>query len=785
MNKTPNLADSDKRIEEAEARTDQANTRTQQAEARADHANTRTGEANTRTDEANIRTQQAETRTGQAEQQSNRAQIRTDQADLRTDQANLRTKEANTRTEEANVRTDQAENREHAMRASELSYRRLFEAARDGILILDVDTGRISDVNPFLVELLGFSHGEMVGKTVGELSPFKDIVSNQAMLNRLQKDGHIRYENLPLETKDGRHIAVEFVSNVYQAGVLKVIQCNIRDITERRKSEQQLNLLNTCVSRLNDIVLVTEADPIDEPGPRIVFVNQAFERLTGYTSAETLGRSPRFLQGENTDRPILAEISQALKHQEPIRRQLVNYGKDGNQYLLEMDMVPIFNDVGKCTHFAAIERDITERTRIEKALRESEARFRFLNDLTAATRALANPVRIMAVKARMLGEHLRASRCAYADVEQDGEHFTILHDYTDGCVSTVGKYQLSLFGARAVETLNSGQTLIIRDMDAELAAGEGAEMFNAIDIKAIITWPLVKEGRLRAMMAVHQTTPRNWKSDEIAIVKDVAERCWATIERRIAEEKIQQLNAGLEQRVIERTAQLEAANKELEAFSYSVSHDLRAPLRAVHGLTRIVMQKFAPQLPADMNHYLERIRDCGQQMGVLIDDLLAFSRLGRQSLKRQQVSTAKLVQDVLAEFTTQREDRRIEMQTGTLPDCWGDRALLKQVWVNLLSNAIKYTRGREPAVIEIGCVADNGEDVFFVRDNGTGFDMQYADKLFGVFQRLHLAEDFEGTGVGLAIVQRIIHRHGGRVWAEAELGRGATFRFTLAPKKQS
>jgi PAS domain S-box-containing protein len=255
-----------------------------------------------------------------------------------------------------------------ALRASELSYRRLFEAAQDGILILDVKTGRIMDVNPFLIKLLGFSHREVVGKTVGELSPFKDVVTNQAMLERLQKNGYVRYDDLPLETKNGRHISVEFVSNVYQAGNKKVIQCNIRDITERKRSDERLNLLNTCLSNLNDIVLVMEADPIDEPGPRIVFVNAAFERITGYTSTEVLGRSPRFLEGKKTDRRVLAEMHQAMKKRKSIRRQLVHYRKDGSEYWVDIDLVPIFNAEGKCTHFATIKRDITEEKKIEAQL---------------------------------------------------------------------------------------------------------------------------------------------------------------------------------------------------------------------------------------------------------------------------------------------------------------------------------------------------------------------------------------------------------------------------------
>jgi len=250
-------------------------------------------------------------------------------------------------------------------------------------------------------------------------------------------------------------------------------------------------------------------------------------------------------------------------------------------------------------------------------------------------------------------------------------------------------------------------------------------------------------------------------------------------ERKVAQEKIHQLNAELEQRVIQRTAELEAANKELEAFSYSVSHDLRAPLRAVNGFAGIVLEDFSSQLPEEGKRYLERIRNGGQRMGELIDDLLAFSRLSRQSMNRQAVNSVKIVRDVLDELKPQQNGRQIEVKVGELPACHGDPGLLKQVWVNLISNAVKYSRVREPAIIEIGFARDNDENVYFVRDNGAGFDMQYANKLFGVFQRLHRADEFEGTGVGLAIVQRIVHRHGGRVWAKAEVNRGATFYFTL------
>jgi two-component system sensor histidine kinase/response regulator len=247
-----------------------------------------------------------------------------------------------------------------------------------------------------------------------------------------------------------------------------------------------------------------------------------------------------------------------------------------------------------------------------------------------------------------------------------------------------------------------------------------------------------------------------------------------------AHREILELNRNLELRVGERTGELKLLNEELEAFSYSISHDLRAPLRAMGGYANILGKKFGDQMPPEAHLPLQRIRESATQMGQLIDGLLAFAGLGRRSLKKNTVDPTAIVGAVVEQLRSEITGRRVEIEIAELPACQGDSMLLKQVFTNLLSNAFKYSRGRDPAIIKVGWRREKEENVYFVQDNGAGFDMEYSGKLFGVFQRLHSAEEFDGTGVGLAIVHRIISRHGGRIWAEAKVGHGATFYFTLS-----
>lgn len=264
-----------------------------------------------------------------------------------------------------------------------------------------------------------------------------------------------------------------------------------------------------------------------------------------------------------------------------------------------------------------------------------------------------------------------------------------------------------------------------------------------------------------------------------AVARDITKQKLAEEARRRSEEDVRKLNAELEMRVSERTVQLENANKELEAFSYSVSHDLRSPLLTINGFSQFLSSHLGDKLDAEGTRILGIIRSNIQTMQNLIAGLLMLSQTSKKELQNAAVDMTNLVHETYREITTHEVQKKITFSVGPVPEAWGDRTLLRQVWSNLLSNAIKFTLEKSVRTIEVGGYSDGNRNIYFVKDSGAGFDMDNAKKLFGVFQRLHTNEEFEGTGVGLSIVRRVVHRHNGQVWAEGVTGEGATFYFSL------
>jgi signal transduction histidine kinase len=342
----------------------------------------------------------------------------------------------------------------------------------------------------------------------------------------------------------------------------------------------------------------------------------------------------------------------------------------------------------------------------------------------------------------------------------------------------------------STRVVGSGKPLLVPIIDLDRVRADTRPEFwrlmNRVSVHALLGVPMRVQGQTIGAMIIHRHRPEQppFDADDLALAQDLADRAALAIGNARLRLQIEQHAQALEQRVNERTAELEAANKELEAFSYSVSHDLRAPLRAIDGFSRILQEEYVGSLPDEAQEYFQLVRSNAQQMGHLVDDLLAFAHLSRQQLSRRPVDHEQLVRRCLEELADEARGRQIQIACGPLPASEGDPALLKQVWVNLIANALKYTRRRAQASIEIGSMREGAELIYFVKDNGVGFDMRYSDKLFGVFQRMHRAEEYEGTGVGLAIVQRIVHRHGGRVWAEAQVDHGARFFFSLGGAQQ-
>ncbi len=509
---------------------------------------------------------------------------------------------------------------------------------------------------------------------------------------------------------------------------------------------------------------------------RVTQWNPAAETIFGFSREEALGRHASFIIPE-VFRSHVDQIWQGLLKQSGGERSSnENVSKDGRTIICEWYNTPLIDERGTFTGAASVVMDITERTLGQQLLAWEKSALELISSVAPLHDVLDGLM-------RDLEKQLPGALCSVLLLSDDGLH--LLH----GAGPSLPEAYNRLIDGLAIGPADGScgtaayadRQVIVSDIASDPLWADYRELALGHGLRACWSTPIhCSQGKILGTFAFYYREPRDPVPVELDLIARAVHVTSIGIERKHAEEEIRDLNASLEERVRVRTAQLELAVKELDAFSYSVSHDLRAPLRAVDGFSHMVLKGHAAQLDDEGRRMLGVILSETQRMGQLIDDLLAFSRLGQQRIEPARIDMHALAKSVFDELTALEPGRKLHLDLQQLPVASGAEAMIRQVWVNLISNAIKFTKGRTVGEIEIGTL-DSGDDgtVYYVKDNGAGFDMRYAGKLFGIFQRLHGPHEFSGTGVGLALVQRIVQRHRGRVWAQAEPDRGATFYFTL------
>jgi PAS domain S-box-containing protein len=618
------------------------------------------------------------------------------------------------------------------LQSPEEPYRILAERMNEGAATLTPE-GTILFCNRRLAEMLEVPAEQLLGSSFipflrqQEQVGFTELV-REALQDSVRCEGHLVREfsgPLPVQLSLS---AIPFEES--GQGICLVAS----DLSDRKRVEEATLRLGAIVNSSDDAIVGKTLEGI------VTSWNGGAEKMYGYSAEEMIGQSvSKLIPAGGLD--DFKAIIENVKQGKPVRQyDVVRVRKDGEEIHVSLVVSPIMEASGEVIGSSSIAHDISAYKRAEERVRKAS---RYTRSLIEAS----------------LDPLVTISR--------------------DGTITDVNESTEKVTGV-------SRQQLIGSDFSDYFTEPEKARSgYQQVFAQGFVTdYPLAirhTSGKITDVL-YNATVFRNEQGEiegVFAAARDITARKQAEKARTRAEESLCKLNAELEQRVEERTAELAALNKELEAFNYAVAHDLRAPLRHIHGFAEILADEAAPNLDDAAKRHLETIRDSVQHMSQLLEDLLNLSRLGRQELRKQPCDLNELIGEVMAALKPEAKDREVEWRVAKLPFIEGDPGLTKQVLFNLLSNALKFTRPRHPAIIEIGQTTVEGEAVIFVRDNGVGFDMKYMDKLFGLFQRLHRQQDFEGTGVGLAIVQRIVNRHGGRVWAVSEVEKGATFYVRL------
>ncbi|MDA8131829.1 MAG: PAS domain S-box protein [Elusimicrobia bacterium] len=617
----------------------------------------------------------------------------------------------------------------------------LFDGSPDAIFLADTETGVIIDANPAAERLTGRQRRELIGLHQSQLHPpdrearsksiFRDHTRSESGIIRSGPELHY------VLRADGSEVPIEITAQVINIRGKRVLQGFFRDVSERVKAERALVESEIKFKTLTEKSMVG-VYLIQDGGFR--YVNPTLASLLGYTQEELLALSPQDVIVPE-DWPLVKENLRRRLEGEVSSLSYAFRGRKKNGEVLHVEVFGTRIDyLGRPAVLGTL-LDLTELRRDQEALRESEELYRTLVDNA--------PVGITVYRG---GKLLFANRQMLSIGGLKDQSSILGRDVLD-FVHPDSRQQAA---ARLLELARTGKPLPPAEIKIQ---APGGTVFNM----EVLSIPIPYKG----------------KDCIMSIFEDVTARKRAESELRRAHNLLLEANSGLEKRVEERTAQLADLNKELEAFSYSAAHDMKAPLRRINIFADLLEKEAAPELREEHRATIRMIHKSVLHMTSLVEGLLTLSTAGRRPLDKDAVVLSEILGEVLADIKSENPDRVIEWHTESLPQVKCDRAMIKQVFVNLLSNAVKYTSSRPKARIEISCRLEGGFQVVRVRDNGVGFPPQYKEKVFDVFQRLHKSEDFSGTGIGLSIAKRIIARHGGRIWAESEPDKGATFWFSL------